>query len=128
MSADSAIAVQGLTYAYPGGPAALQDVSFRVEPGARVALVGPNGAGKTTLFLALAGVLSLKPGMARLAATGGGTAAYALLGLLFALVRQAAGGLLAAIIAHGVLDVLMFAGMFVRRRQLRAMAGGARTA
>jgi hypothetical protein len=41
---------------------------------------------------------------------------------LLALVRQAAGGLLAAIIAHGVLDVLMFAGMLVRRRQLRLMA------
>jgi cobalt/nickel transport system ATP-binding protein len=68
VSADFAIAVQGLTYAYAGGPAAVQDVTFRVEPGASVALVGPNGAGKTTLFLALAGVLSLKPGMARLAA------------------------------------------------------------
>ena len=61
-------------------------------------------------------------GVARLAATGGGTAAYTLLGLLLALVRQAAGGLLAAIIAHGVLDALMFAGMVVRRRQLRLMA------
>jgi cobalt/nickel transport system ATP-binding protein len=68
VSADSAIAVQDLTYAYAGAPAALQDVSFRVERGASVAVVGPNGAGKTTLFLALAGVLSLKPGMARLAA------------------------------------------------------------
>jgi len=61
-------------------------------------------------------------GVARLAATGGGTAVYMLLGLLLALVRQAAGGLLAAIIAHGVLDVLMFAGMVLRRRQLRRMA------
>ena len=61
-------------------------------------------------------------GVARLAATGGGTALYTLLGLLLALVRQAAGGLLAAIIAHGVLDVLMFAGMVARRRQLRLMA------
>jgi membrane protease YdiL (CAAX protease family) len=41
---------------------------------------------------------------------------------LLGLVRQATGGLLAAIIAHGVLDVLMFAGMVVRRRQLRLMA------
>jgi cobalt/nickel transport system ATP-binding protein len=64
--ADSAIVVQGLSYAYPGAPAALQDVSFRVEPGESVGLVGPNGAGKTTLFLALSGVLSLQPGMARL--------------------------------------------------------------
>jgi membrane protease YdiL (CAAX protease family) len=61
-------------------------------------------------------------GVARLAATGGGIAVYTLLGLLLALVRQAAGGLLAAIIAHGVLDVLMFAGMVVRRRQLRRIA------
>jgi membrane protease YdiL (CAAX protease family) len=61
-------------------------------------------------------------GVARLAATGGGTALYTLLGLLLALVRQVAGGLLAAIIAHGVLDALMFAGMVVRRRQLRLTA------
>ena len=61
--------------------------------------------------------------LARLVAAGGGTAAYALLGLLLAVVRQAAGGLLASIIAHGVLDVLMFAGMVVRRRQLRLPVG-----
>jgi cobalt/nickel transport system ATP-binding protein len=66
--ADSAIVVQGLTYAYAGAPPALQDVSFRVEPGESVGLVGPNGAGKTTLFLALSGVLPLRPGMARLGA------------------------------------------------------------
>ena len=60
--------------------------------------------------------------VARLAATCGGTAVYTLLGLLLGLVRQATGGLLAATIAHGVLDVLMFAGMVVRRRQLRLRA------
>jgi cobalt/nickel transport system ATP-binding protein len=64
--ADSAIVVQGLTYAYPGARPALQDVSFRVEPGESVGLVGPNGAGKTTLFLALSGVLPVRPGMASL--------------------------------------------------------------
>jgi ABC-type multidrug transport system fused ATPase/permease subunit len=32
-----------------GAPWALRDVSFRVSPGQRVALVGPSGAGKTTL-------------------------------------------------------------------------------
>ena len=68
MSADYAIVMHGLTYAYAGGPPALQDVSCHIEAGESVALVGPNGAGKTTLFLALAGVLSLRPGMARLAA------------------------------------------------------------
>ncbi len=67
MSADYAIVVQALTYAYAGGVPVLYDVSCRVEVGESVALVGPNGAGKTTLFLALAGVLPLRPGMARLA-------------------------------------------------------------
>jgi cobalt/nickel transport system ATP-binding protein len=64
---DSAIVVQGLSFAYAGGRTALEDVSFRIAAGESVALVGPNGAGKTTLFLALSGVLPLRPGMARLA-------------------------------------------------------------
>ncbi len=67
MPPDSAIVVQGLGYSYAGGRAALADVSFTVAAGESVALVGPNGAGKTTLFLALGGVLPVKPGMARLA-------------------------------------------------------------
>lgn len=67
MSGEPTILVQSLTYAYPGGLPALAGVSLAVEAGESVGLVGPNGAGKTTLFLALSGVLSLAPGMARLA-------------------------------------------------------------
>jgi len=59
-------------------------------------------------------------GVARWGATAGGAGVYALLGLLLAAVRQAAGGLLAAVVAHGILDVCMFIGMYVRRRQLAA--------
>ncbi len=41
---------------------ALDDVTFGVPHGARVAVVGPNGAGKSTLFKALAGLLPLRRG------------------------------------------------------------------
>ena len=63
MSKESAIRVAGLTYAYPGGQIALQDLQFSIEPGETVGLIGPNGAGKTTLFLCLAGILKASPGM-----------------------------------------------------------------
>jgi cobalt/nickel transport system ATP-binding protein len=59
--------VSDLSYAYPGGPPALDHVSFEIAAGESVGLVGPNGAGKTTLFLCLSGVLPVKPGAVRLA-------------------------------------------------------------
>jgi ABC-type Mn2+/Zn2+ transport system ATPase subunit len=37
---------------------AIEDISFAVRDGERVALVGPNGAGKTTLLRAIAGALA----------------------------------------------------------------------
>lgn len=57
MSADFAIQVRDLTFAYPDGTSALSGVSFAVAAGESVGLIGPNGAGKTSLFLCLSGVL-----------------------------------------------------------------------
>ncbi len=48
--------VRNLTVRY-NGREALQDASFHLHAGERIAVVGPNGAGKSTLFKAVAGVL-----------------------------------------------------------------------
>jgi len=56
------IHVEHLTYAYPDGRRALDDLSFSIAEGETVGLIGPNGAGKTTLFLCLAGVIRVPAG------------------------------------------------------------------
>ena len=39
----------GVSYAYPDGPTVLKEVTLRLEPHTRVAVVGETGSGKTTL-------------------------------------------------------------------------------
>jgi len=53
--------VQGLSLRY-NGHFALEDISFHLHAGERVAVVGPNGAGKSTLFKVVAGVLAPSAG------------------------------------------------------------------
>jgi cobalt transport protein ATP-binding subunit len=59
------IEVEALTFRYPDGRLALDNVSLSVAPGEKVALVGPNGAGKSTLLLHLNGILRSASGSIR---------------------------------------------------------------
>lgn len=53
-----ALAVRGVSFTYRGGESAvLNDVSFSVPVGAKVAIVGASGSGKTTLLHILLGLL-----------------------------------------------------------------------
>ncbi|MCX9080582.1 MAG: ATP-binding cassette domain-containing protein [Candidatus Methanoperedens sp.] len=47
------IEAQNLTYKYPDGTKALDDIDFSVEKGSITAIIGQNGAGKSTLLLHL---------------------------------------------------------------------------
>src|SRR4051794_31837703 len=55
--------VAGVRYELPDGRVLLDDVSFRVGEGAKVALVGANGAGKTTLLRIITGELQPHAGV-----------------------------------------------------------------
>jgi ATPase subunit of ABC transporter with duplicated ATPase domains len=54
----SAVTVEHLSFSYPGSDEkVLNDLTFNVEAGERIAIIGPNGVGKTTLMRCLAGEL-----------------------------------------------------------------------
>ena len=57
-----ALRVERLSAGYPGNRQAINDISFTVDSGERVAIIGPNGAGKSTLFKAIVGVLPFSAG------------------------------------------------------------------
>jgi CCR4-NOT complex subunit CAF16 len=42
---EAAVAVNGLTYAYPGHSPILRDIAFDLPAGSRCLLIGGNGAG-----------------------------------------------------------------------------------
>ena len=50
-----ALALERVSFAYPGGPEVLSDIDLEVRPGEFVAIVGPSGSGKSTLLRLLLG-------------------------------------------------------------------------
>ena len=60
-----ALALTHVVTGYGSGPAVLDDVSFEIRHGERVAVVGPNGAGKSTLFKVIVGLLPHRTGDVR---------------------------------------------------------------
>ena len=58
--------ITNLTYEYPDGYKALNEISFNLEEGDSLGILGPNGAGKTTLILHLNGILGEMDGSIKL--------------------------------------------------------------
>ncbi|NGN94696.1 ABC-F family ATP-binding cassette domain-containing protein [Nocardioides sp. KC13] len=92
--------VAGVRFQLPDGRVLLDDVSFRVGEGAKVALVGANGAGKTTLLRIVTGELTPTAGsvvrsgglgvMRQMVGRGSSTVGELLLSVAPARVREAA--------------------------------------
>ena len=51
-----AVKTENLSYSYPDGTSALQEISIAVREGEKIAIIGPNGSGKSTLITLLNGV------------------------------------------------------------------------
>ncbi len=54
---EKVIEIRNLSYTYPDGTKALEDVNLDVLRGESFGIIGPNGAGKSTLLLHLNGIL-----------------------------------------------------------------------
>ena len=65
MSAN-AVALEGVSYRYPGTEAGVRDVALAIAPGELVVCIGPSGCGKTTLLRLIAGFLKPDAGVIRL--------------------------------------------------------------
>ncbi|PKP58286.1 MAG: hypothetical protein CVT88_07525 [Candidatus Altiarchaeales archaeon HGW-Altiarchaeales-1] len=56
MDFQKAIQIKNLSYTYPDGNIALNDINLEIFENECIALIGSNGSGKTTLILNLNGI------------------------------------------------------------------------
>jgi len=66
--ARGAVSFDTVSFSYPSRPdtPALSNISFKVKPGERVAIVGPSGAGKSTIFSLLLRFYDVRSGTIRI--------------------------------------------------------------
>jgi putative spermidine/putrescine transport system ATP-binding protein len=62
----SAVALERVTYRYPGTQAGVTDITLDIAPGELVVCLGPSGCGKTTLLRLIAGFVRPDAGVIRL--------------------------------------------------------------
>lgn len=62
---DQVVEATDVTFGYADGPAVLRDVTLRVGPGEKVAIVGTTGSGKSSLATLVAGLRTARSGSIR---------------------------------------------------------------
>jgi subfamily B ATP-binding cassette protein MsbA len=70
------ISIKGVTFTYPGGTRALEDVSLEIEPGGKIGIAGPSGAGKSTMAKLILGFYP--PDSGRISVDGSSLEQYSL--------------------------------------------------